>query len=95
MSTPAARKGYPIVILGVTATGGLEELDRAEDATLARKAVRDLPPGTYHIARYLDEGVQVVPPAPITTNQVVWGTRHIQRADKPAAEAGDDSSTEQ
>lgn len=88
MSTPKARKGYPIAILAVTASGGLEEVDRAEEATLARKAVRDLPPGTYHVVRFLDEGVQVVPPEPVTTNKVVWGTRHIQRSASGDAGSG-------
>ena len=53
---------------------------RYPEASDARKDIRGLAHGTYHIVRFLNEGVVVGPKAAIVTNTVDFGTTFIKRA---------------
>ena len=52
---------------------------RYPEAMDARKDIRGLTHGTYHIIRFLNEGVVVGPKAAIVTNAVDFGTTFIKR----------------
>lgn len=55
---------------------------RYDEAVEARKVLRTLPEGTYHIVRYLNEGIVIRPPKPIEVNMVELGRTYIKRAPK-------------
>lgn len=53
-----------------------------DDASDARQALRHLEPGTYHVVRFIESGVEVQPPPAATTNVVKRGKTFIKRERK-------------
>lgn len=68
----------PVAIVTEDGSGALIVHDRYEDARSAEKALRDLEPGTYHIVRFIQHGVEVAAPEP-QPNVVKPGTRFVTR----------------
>lgn len=59
----------------------LQIVKEFDDTRLARQALAGLDPGTYHIVRFIETGIEIEAPPPVTTNVVKRGTGFIHRGE--------------